>query len=348
MTQKIKTDLKSLSADRLAAFMRELGLPRFRAKQLVHWIYEKNVSTVEEITEFSKDLRASLADAAYISNLVPVQTQQSADGTVKYLYSLEDGQCIESVLIPDRDRLTLCVSSQVGCAMGCRFCMTGRLGLTRSLSAHEIVDQIIAVNRSISPRRVTNIVLMGMGEPLANFREVIEALSRITAFTGISKRRITLSTAGIVPHIMLLPERAPEVNLAISLNATTDETRGRIMPVNKKYPLKTLIDACRKFPLSPRRRITFEYVLIEGVNDSDEDARRLVRLLRGIPCKVNLIPCNPFEGSPLKRPSEERVLKFQEILTRSHLTALIRDSRGQDIAAACGQLRGTGQIRDMG
>ncbi|RPI37462.1 MAG: radical SAM protein, partial [Nitrospiraceae bacterium] len=188
--------------------------------------------------------------------------------------------------------------------------------------------------------KITNIVMMGMGEPLANFDEVVEALKRIVLYTGISKRKITLSTAGLAPKILELPGKAPDVNLAISLNATTDAVRDRIMPVNKKYPIKTLMEACRRFPLKPRRRITFEYVLISGVNDSSEDARRLVRLLRGIRCKVNLIPFNPHEGSELQRPSDVSVLAFQKILTDSNLTALIRESKGQDILAACGQLRG--------
>lgn len=328
----------------MSRFLERLTLPQFRAQQLVHWLYGRYARDIEDITEFSKELRASLGKIAYISNLGLRQRQQSGDGTEKFLFALEDGQAIESVLIPDEDRLTLCISSQVGCAMGCRFCMTGTLGLKRNLGAHEIVDQIIAVNRLIHPRRVSNIVLMGMGEPLANFHEVIEALTRITEFIGISKRKITLSTSGIVPHIMLLSEKAPDVNLAISLNATTDSERDAIMPINRKYPLKTLLEACRKFRLSPRRRITFEYVLIAGVNDSDEDAFRLVRLLRGIRCKINLIPFNPFAGTSLVRPSRERVLRFQDILAGHHLTALIRESKGQDISAACGQLRGAGIV----
>jgi 23S rRNA (adenine2503-C2)-methyltransferase len=243
-------------------------------------------------------------------------------------------------LIPDEDRLTLCISSQVGCAMRCGFCLTGGMGLVRNLRAHEIVDQVISVNRIIAPARITNLVFMGMGEPLANFDEVVEALWRITGLMGISKRRITLSTSGLVPKMRELAERAPEVNLAVSLNAATDEVRSRIMPINRTYPLKELLDACRRYPLRPRRRITFEYVLIRGMNDSTGDAKRLVKLLSGIPCKVNLIPFNPGEENTMQRPSEEKVLAFQRVLTDSHMTALIRESRGQDILAACGQLRG--------
>jgi len=236
-----------------------------------------------------------------------LKRQISKDRTEKFLFGLEDGETIESVLIPDTDRLTLCISSQVGCAMGCKFCLTGKIGLKRNLKAYEIVDQVISVVRVLSlesglrpmgvvspgQRKITNIVLMGMGEPLANFSEVVESLWRMTEFMGFSKRRITLSTAGVVPKILKLSGIAPKVNLAVSLNATTDEVRNKLMPLNKKYPIKNLLDACKKFPLEPGRKITFEYVIFDGVNDSPDDARRLVRLLKGIRCKVNLIPFNP-------------------------------------------------------
>ncbi len=337
MSERI--NLKALSKDEVFRFVGDAGLPRFRAGQLLRWIYQKHASSLADITEFSRDLRGRLEKTAYISSLEAADRRLSSDGTEKFLFRLEDGRTIESVLIPDEDRLTLCISSQVGCAMGCRFCLTGRLGLLRNLRAFEIVDQVVAVNRMLGPRRaVSNIVLMGMGEPLANFDEVMEALWRITSLVGISKRRITLSTAGLVPRMRPLAERAPEVNLAVSLNATTDKTRDDIMPVNRKYPLKQLLDACRAYPLSPRRRITFEYVLLSGVNDSVADAARLVKLVHGIRCKINLIPFNPHAGADLRRPSVERVLAFQKVLTDHHLTALIRESRGQDILAACGQL----------
>lgn len=336
-----KTNLKALSREEIFEFIKDLGLPHYRADQLIQWIYKRCASSVDEITVLSKELRHTLNEHAFISNLKLEKSVKSSDGTEKFLFALEDGQTIESVLIPDKDRMTLCISSQVGCALGCRFCRTGKLGLIRNLRAYEIVDQIIAVNRILSgEKKITNIVLMGMGEPLANFDEVIEALWRIVLFIGISKRKITLSTAGLVPKIALLAEKAPEINLAVSLNATTDASRSGIMPVNKRYPLKSLVDACRKFPLQPRRRITFEYVLISGINDSSEDARRLVKLLRGIRCKINLIPLNPLEGDGLKRPSDKTVLEFQKILVQNNMTALIRESRGKDILAACGQLRG--------
>ncbi|MBI5640482.1 MAG: 23S rRNA (adenine(2503)-C(2))-methyltransferase RlmN [Nitrospirae bacterium] len=335
-----KTNLKSLSKEGTHLFFRDLGLPRYRADQLLHWIYQKFAEDLGDITEFSKDLRETLSRVAYISSLKTAKRLSSADGTGKFLFSLEDGNTIESVLIPDEDRLTLCISSQVGCAMGCRFCLTGRLGLIRNLRAFEIVDQVISVNKMLHPaKRVTNIVFMGMGEPLANLEEVVDALWRITGFIGISKRKITLSTAGLVPAMLLLPQKAPEVNLAVSLNATTDATRDELMPVNRTYKLRSLLEACRRYPLSPRRMITFEYVLIDGKNSSAADARRLVQLLRGLRCKVNLIPLNPHAGSDLKRPSDSAVLEFQKILLQHDLTALIRESKGSDILAACGQLK---------
>lgn len=334
-----KINLKSLSKKELKSFIKDSGLPVFRERQLIHWIYEKYVDSIQEITEFSKDLRESLAEKAYISSLQLIERKVSIDGTEKFLFGLEDKETIESVLIPDVDRLTLCISSQVGCAMGCRFCLTGRLGLKRSLYSHEIVDQIISVSRLIKPKRITNIVFMGMGEPLANFENVIDSLWRITELLKISPRRITLSTAGITPKILELAKSAPMVNLAISLNATTDEVRDYIMPINRRYPIRVLMDACRRFPLPPRRRITFEYIMLKGINDSMEDAKRLISLLKGIPSKVNLIPFNPFEGSEFKRPEEERILIFQDILLKGNITALIRKSKGQDILAACGQLK---------
>jgi len=334
-----KLNLKALDKAGISRFVESLGLPRYRADQLIRRLYKKYAVAIDEITEFSKELRNLLRDVAYVSNIELVKQVNSKDKTSKFLFSLEDKQQIESVLIPDEDRFTLCISSQVGCAMGCLFCQTARCGLVRNLKSHEIVDQIIAVNRIINPAKVTNIVLMGMGEPLSNFDEVVDALWRIVEFLGISKRKITLSTAGIVPKLLLLPQKAPEINLAISLNATTDEVRNEIMPVNKRYPIKSLIDACKKYPLQPGRRITFEYVMINGKNDSHEDAYRLLKLLSGIRCKVNLIPINPYPGCELKRSPDEKIIAFQKILLKNNLRAFIRESRGQDILAACGQLR---------
>ena len=338
-------NIKELSQKEIYQFMEERGLPRYRAAQLIHWIYKRYASTIDEITEFSKDLRNTLNELAFISNLKVIERMKSTDGTQKFLFSLEDEQKIESVLISDKDRLTLCISSQVGCAMGCRFCLTGRSGMVRNLKSYEIVDQILSVNRVIQPNKITNVVLMGMGEPLANFDHVTEALWRIIQFFGISKRKITLSTSGIVPKMLLLPSKAPEINLAISLNATTDEVRNAIMPINNTYPVQSLIAACRKYPLQPGRKITFEYILIDGINDSLEDAHRLVKLLKGISCKINLIAFNPYAESEFKRPAEKRILEFQQILLRNHMRALIRESKGHDILGACGQLR-AGHMND--
>jgi 23S rRNA (adenine2503-C2)-methyltransferase len=334
-----KTNLKALSKEQIEAFIYESGLPAFRSRQILHWIYERYAQSIDEITELSRTLREELSEVAYISNLALLDRLTSQDGTEKYLFSLEDGETIESVLIPDEDRLTLCISSQVGCAMGCVFCLTGRLGLKRNLKPHEIVDQVISVNRLITPPRVTNIVLMGMGEPLANFDNVVEAIEMITGLIKMSSRRITLSTSGIVPKITELGNKTLKINLAVSLNATTDSVRNAIMPVNKTYPLKALLEACRKYPLAANRRITFEYVILKGINDSPEDAYRLVRLLKGISSKINLIPFNPYGGCEYERPDDETVLRFQEILAQSDMPAIIRKSKGQDILAACGQLR---------
>lgn len=334
-----KINLKSLSTKEMESFVRESGLPAFRAKQILHWIYDKLVRDIHEITELSKDIRAGLSEKAYISNLQLLDRQVSDDGTEKFLFGLKDSQTIESVLIPDEDRLTLCISSQAGCAMGCKFCLTGKLGLKRNLKAYEIVDQIISVGRAIQPGRITNIVFMGMGEPLSNFENVVDALWRITGLMKISPRKITLSTAGIAPKIIKLYEKAPMVNLAVSLNATTDKVRDYIMPINKTYPINVLLDACRRLHLPHRRRITFEYVLLKDINDTDNDAQRLIILLKGMPSKVNLIPFNPYEGAEFQSPDNARVQSFQQILLTGGLTALIRKSKGQDILAACGQLR---------
>lgn len=335
-----KINLKSLSRDETLAFFRKLDLPRYRSDQLIHWIYEKHASAIDEITEFSKSLRQKLNKCAYISSLIIIEKFESSEGTEKYVFALEDGQMIESVLIDEKDRLTLCVSSQVGCAYGCRFCQTGMSGFIRNLRSYEIVDQIIAVQKDIKPdRKITHVVLMGMGEPLANFGEVIEALWKIVSCNNISKRKITLSTAGIISKLIPLAEQGPGVNLAISLNASTDVTRSSIMPINRKYPLASLLRVCKQFPLPPRKRLTFEYILIDGLNDSLHDAERLVKILKGIRCKINLIPLNPVEGSRLSRPLEDKIVAFQTVLMKNNLTALIRKGRGSDIQAACGQLR---------
>lgn len=335
-----KTNLLALSADEMKEFVKSLGLPGYRASQLIAWIYEKHVLSFDEMTDISKSHRAALEEAARVGGMALLERKTSEDGTEKYLFGLEDGLSVESVLIPDEDRLTLCISSQVGCAVGCRFCLTAKRGLSRNLKAHEIVGQILSASLLISPKRITNIVFMGMGEPLQNLKEVSGAVARMTGLMHFSKRKITISTAGYVPGIKKLPGVCPEVNLAVSLNATTDKVRDAIMPINKKYPIKALLDALRNYPLLPRRRITIEYVMLGGVNDTDDDARRLSALLKGIRSKINLIPFNEHEGCAFKRPPEEKTLHFQEILLKAGKTVLIRKSKGRDILAACGQLRG--------
>lgn len=338
----MKINLKSLTEAELGAFMAEQGQPPYRTAQLMQWMYERGATSIDEITVLSKTMRARLNELAYIGGLELRDTLKSEDGTMKLLFSLEDGFSMESVLIPEGERLTLCISSQVGCKMGCRFCRTAAMGFKRDLKAHEIVDQIVAVNRLLGGKRVSNIVFMGMGEPLMNLAEVVEAIVRINTFLKLSRRRISVSTCGLPQQILeldrMLAASGIYVNLAVSLNATNDAERDEIMPVNRKYPIRELMDAVRKFPLPRTRRITFEYVMVAGLNDSLDDAVRLSRLISGIPNKVNLIPLNGFEGCELKRPSDEHVEQFKIWLEAEGVTALIRKSKGQDILAACGML----------
>lgn len=337
-------DLKSLSPQELTDLFSSIGEREFRARQLIHWIYQKNASSIDEITEFSRPLRERLSKIAYLSHPKILKIQQSKDHSEKFLLLLKGDDCVEAVYMPEDKRATLCVSTQVGCAMGCRFCRTGTLGLKRNLTATEVVDQVLAVKKTGRP--VTNLVFMGMGEPLANLREVLEALWRLTDLVGISPRRITVSTVGLIKALEEFSRVAPAVNLAVSLNATLEAQRTELMPISKTNPLNTLLDTLREYPIKRGRRITFEYVLLRGINDSLQDARRLVKLLRGIPCKVNLIPFNPFEGSVYEAPDEGQILRFQEVLINGQLSAFIRKSRGQDIDAACGQLWGATLLGD--
>ncbi len=337
-------NIKVFGMDALKERLASLGLRAYRAGQIRQWIYRHHARSFDEMSNIAKAERERLAGIFTIPALHLVRSEQSSDGTRKFLFRLEDGHTVESVLIPDEDRLTLCISSQVGCQQACRFCLTGQGGFVRDLRAWEIADQVLEageIMRAEGGRAITNIVLMGMGEPLANFDAVDGALRIMTADAGlgISPRRITLSTDGIVPGIDRLGASGLKVNLAVSLNASTDEVRDRIMPVNRRYPLSALLAACRRFPLDNRRRITFEYVLLGGVNDSTEDAERVARLLRGIRCKINLIPFNPFAGSPFRRPDDATVRRFQRVLLDRQYTAPVRESRGRDISAACGQLR---------
>lgn len=337
-----KIDLKGMDIHETINFFQNLGLERYRAKQVRQWLFKKFAFSFDEMTSLSKPVREKLKAHADIINLEKIKTQVSRDTTEKYLFRLRDGLQIESVLIPERDHFTLCISSQAGCAMGCRFCMTARLGFKRNLTPAEIIEQVIQAKISMNnPERLTNIVFMGMGEPLSNYHSVLKAIGNLIGDDGMnfSHRKITLSTSGVVPRIRTLGKDTT-VNLAVSLNAADDETRDFLMPVNRQYPLETLLAACRDFPLPNRRMITFEYVLIEGINDREEDALRLVRLLSGLRAKINLISMNPAPGIDLTGSSIEAILRFQDTLIRNNFTAIIRKSKGSDISAACGQLIG--------
>ncbi len=339
-------DIKSLNRRELETWIQKKGYEPYRGRQIWHWILKKAVSSFDQMSDLPKKLRKMLKEEAELNPLELLRVQESKeDHTKKYLFRLKDGHCIESVLIPELKKgyFTICVSSQAGCAMGCKFCLTAKQGFKRNLKTSEIIEQVVQVKRDMDkPERLRNIVFMGMGEPLANYDSVVKAIEILIDPYGMnfSHRRVTVSTCGIVPKIESLGKDCT-VNLAVSLNATTDEVRSFLMPINKKYPLKELISACKNFPLPNRRRITFEYVLIKGINDSEEDAIRLINLLKGIKAKVNLIPLNPSKDLEFSPPSWEQILKFQKILIEKNLTAIIRKSRGQDILAACGQLSGS-------
>ena len=333
--------LDPASAERLLS---ELGHPRYRTEQLLGWVYRRGVDDPQEMTDLPAALREALREHLGPPALAVDRVQTSSDGTRKLALRLADGERIESVLIPDRERLTLCVSSQVGCAMGCGFCATALLGLRRQLSVEEIVGQVMQARREAAEAwpdgtGITNIVFMGMGEPLHNLDRLLPALDILVSpwGLGISPRRITVSTVGLVPEMRRLLE-STKVHLAVSLGATTEETRRELMPVTRKYSLACLLEECRRLPLPRRKRITFEYTLLAGKNDSDEDARRLVRLLHGIRAKVNLIYWNPFPEGRYERASRERTERFQRLLLDHGIPASVRESRGPDIAAACGQL----------
>ncbi len=339
----MKVDLKDLNAHEIEDWAVDLGLETYRGRQIRLWLFKRLAGSFSEMSDLPKSLRSLLNEKANITHLENIKTLVSKDGTKKYLFKLTDGLFIESILIPEIDHSTLCISSQAGCAMGCRFCLTAEQGLKRNLKSAEIIDQVIQVKRSMDePDRLTNIVLMGMGEPLANYDAVLKAIKNLINEDGMnfSHRKVTLSTCGLVPQMKQFGQDIT-VNLAISLNAADDETRGLLMPINLKYPLESLISACRSFPLPNRRMITFEYILIKDINDSDEDALKLASLLSGIRSKINLIPLNPIPNSDLSPPSPENIMHFQKILINKHFTAIIRKSKGSDIMAACGQLSGT-------
>jgi 23S rRNA (adenine2503-C2)-methyltransferase len=375
-----RPDLRSLSLEELSALVAELGERPFRARQLFRWLHHKGAGSLEEMTDLPRPLRARLAEVARLTTLALDAMQVSVDGTRKYRFRTWDGKLIESVYMPDepgdqpfdpdddedepaagpvprkRVRRTLCVSTQVGCAMGCGFCLTATMGLVRNLTPGEIADQVYRVNADlrglaaanrtpIDPQRpLTNLVYMGMGEPLHNFANVKRSLDLLLHSDGanFSHRHVTVSTSGLVPNIQRLGEET-QVKLAISLNATTDEQRAKLMPVDRKWNIAALLEACRKFPMKYGRRITFEYVLLRGVNDTDEDAQRLAGLLAGLPAKVNLIPYNENPGLGFGDPGVERVAAFRRALEQRGFAAMIRKNRGRDISAACGQLAVAGQ-----
>ncbi|WP_306547179.1 23S rRNA (adenine(2503)-C(2))-methyltransferase RlmN [Desulfobulbus sp.] len=340
------TDLKNLTQEQLVRFVESLGQPSFRGRQILAWIYRPGVTEFDQMTDLAKEFRAILAQSATMSRFDDSMVQCSRDGAVKFAFRLDDGEVIESVLIPEEDRNTLCVSSQVGCAMGCTFCLTGAMGFRRNLTTAEIVNQVCAVRDwalAHDKGPLTNIVFMGMGEPLANFDNLLDAISIFTEQRGLdfSNRRITVSTCGLVPQMRQLGDET-DVNLAVSLHAADDAVRTSLMPINKRYPIAELIETCRTYRQKRRKRIMFEYTLLEGVNDTDADAVQLANLLRDVPCKINLLAVNPGGGDRFRSPGEQRVLRFQKILRDREFTVFIRTSRGEDIAAACGQLAGQG------
>jgi 23S rRNA (adenine2503-C2)-methyltransferase len=334
-------DLAELEPAELETVLKASGWETFHAHQIYRWIYKCGVTDFGRMTDLSKTLRARLQDDFVIHTPRIVSDETSTDGTRKLALELADGRRIESVFIPDTPSMTFCISTQVGCAMGCGFCLTGKMGLVRNLTAGEIAGQVrVLATATGMLDHPFNIVLMGMGEPLHNYEQTMKALRILHGEHGlaVSPRRVTLSTVGIIPGLERLAREPLMPNLAVSLHATTDAQRTALVPPNKRYPLAAILETCRKFPLKKRSRITFEYVMLDDVNDSPEDARRLVKLLSGIKSKVNLIPLNPAPGISYDRPSDDRVNRFAQILADRHITVSVRKSRGRDIRAACGQL----------
>lgn len=344
----MKRSIKAITVQELTGELIRAGYRHFAGRQVCHWLYKsKTLRSFDEMTNLPKEARRYLAERYFIDSLTIENVQESVDGTKKILFRLRDGEFIESVLMPDNkkpDVFTLCVSTQVGCPMKCKFCVTGQIGFVRNLTAPEIIDQVLISRREFltENQHLRNLVFMGMGEPFLNTQAVITALRFLTSpqYCAFSPRRVTVSTVGIPQGIRKLGDSGVEVNLAISLNATTNELRSQLMPINKKYPIESLIEACRKFPLPRRRRITFEYVMIKDINDSDEDAQHLARLLRTIRAKVNLIVYNPVPFLPYEPSPQERIERFRQILMAKNYTVAVRYSKGRDIKAACGQLAG--------
>ena len=337
-----KRNLRDLDLPEIERCIAPLGKEAYRSKQIMKWLYQQGVDSFEEMTNLAKDFRAALSHVTKIGQPDIAKIQTSSDGTKKVLFRLDDGLLIESVLIPGKNHWTVCVSTQAGCQMGCAFCLTGKRGFKRNLRPSEITGQITRL-RFGTPEgsNIQNIVMMGMGEPLANYENTLKAIRIITSDFGLgfSNRKITLSTCGLAPMIDQLGKDIC-INLAISLNAPDNAKRSRLMPINKSYPLEILLAACRKYPMPGRRMLTFEYILMAGVNDAPEDAEKLARILKGIRCKLNLIAFNEFPGSVFKTPTAAAVSAFQQILMDRNYTAILRASKGSDILAACGQLSG--------
>lgn len=341
-----RVDLAGMELSDLESFVESLGHKRFHAKQIYRWIWRRGVTDFAQMTDLGQELRAALVEKATISIPAIVKRDISSDGTQKFVLKMADGRLIESVFIPDTPAQTFCVSTQVGCAMGCAFCLTGKMGLVRNLSAAEITAQVrlLALSLDLLDKSF-NIVLMGMGEPLHNYDATMKALRMLNEKEGLAlhPKRVTLSTVGLVPMMDKLAREELMPNLAVSLHAATEETRAAIVPLNKKYSMQDVIDACKRFPLSKRRRIMFEYVMLAGVNDSPQDARKLVKVLSGVKAKVNLLPLNAAPGIPFERPSDDAINAFAKILADRGLNVSVRKSRGRDIRAACGQLIVEGQ-----
>ena len=345
-------ELAGMDEEELVSLCGQMGEPPYRGRQIFSWLYAHGVSEFSQMTNIPKGFRAKLERTARLEALELDRESKSADGTEKYVWRLRDGARVESVRIPMRNvngvmRWSLCISTQVGCAMGCAFCLTAKMGFIRQLTAGEIVGQFLAARKLLARgERFHNVVFMGMGEPLDNFDATVKAVKILThpQANGVSAKRLTVSTVGIVSRLRDFVSAVPGVGLAVSLHAADDETRGKLVPVNRKWHLRALIDECRELPVDERRRITFEYVMLQGVNDSKRDAKELSKLLEGLKCKVNLIPWNPFPGTPFERPGDERVEEFRRILLAAGLVATTRTAKGVDILAACGQLADSSRL----
>ncbi len=368
MTNKPRTNLLNLDGDRLASFIAGLDEKPFRAKQLMRWIHQRGVSDIHQMSDLAKTFRAQLEDLVEIKSLPVISDQTASDGTRKWLLDVGEGNAVEMVYIPEEDRGTLCVSSQAGCAVNCRFCSTGKQGFSRNLTVSEIIGQLWFAEHHLKNdpkaikrvdaydkttlahedgRVISNVVMMGMGEPLLNYEPVLSAMKLMlddNAY-GLSRRRVTLSTSGVVPFMDRLSQDLP-VALAVSLHAANDALRNELVPINRKYPLAVLLDSCKRYlEFAPRDFLTFEYCMLDGVNDSDKHAHELIQLLKSIKCKINLIPFNPFADSGLKQSPKSRIDQFAKILLDAKMVTTVRKTRGDDIAAACGQLAGEVQDR---